>query len=668
MIVNQQKASWIEHKKDESRDFIPVHTLKEETMDIKEYLKEHVLITDGAMGTYYSQCFAGDDTIAEEANIEQPERVVQIHKAYIEQGARLIRTNTFALNKASVSQFKNGGEDYDAYIEKGIRAAVEHARTAAAMCEEDVFIGASIGPVPFWNMEDGGNIENRCNGKTNRDSGTGEIFETDESNEMNENPEDAEYRRNIDIFLEEGVDIFVLETFSSVEPVKMMAAYIKEKCPNAFVIGQFSIQPTGYSQMGRSVERMFAEAAKIKELDCVGLNCNIGVAHMHKYLSRVELPGDKYISALPNCGYPHVVRGKTMYSDSASYYGEGMEKIAALGVNIVGGCCGTTPLYIGEISKRLAETAPVNRAAKPESILPDGKKEFSYPLIEKMNRGEKVIAVELDPPFDENVTKLMEGAYFLKEKGIDMITIADSPMARSRADSLLVAAKLQRDVGVTVLPHFTCRDKNRIAVRSGVLGAYINEIRNLLVVTGDPVGAGDKDNTKAVFDFNSIRMMEFIQHMNEEHFSGEPICIGAALNHNTASVDALIRRMEKKIQAGASFFLTQPIYDDASIERIRLIKERLNTKILCGIMPLVSYRNASFIKNEMPGIYVPDEILNRYHPEMSKAEAEDVAVDICMELMGKMEDVADGWYFMTPFNRVGLIGRLIDGTNSYLMK
>lgn len=601
-------------------------------MQIKEYLKQYRLITDGAMGTYYGKLYAGDGTIAEEANVSHPERIVKIHKEYIEQGAQLLRLNTFALHRAAVASFQNVDQEADAYIKESIRAAVRHGRTASLETGRPVFLAASIGPVP---LEENGNQEEE------------------------RYPGEQEYQRNIDVFLEEGIDIFFLETFSDVEPIRQMAAYIKERCPESFVLGQFSIQPTGYSQMGKSVERIFQEAGKIESLDAVGLNCNIGVSHMYKYLNRVEFPADKFVSALPNCGYPHIVRGMPVYSDSASYYGDGMEKIASLGVNLFGGCCGTTPAYIGEISKRMRGTAPSARK-KTEAVLADGKKEFSYPLIEKMDRGEKVIAVELDPPFDENVTKLMEGAYVIKEKGADLITIADSPMARSRADSLLVSSKLQREVGITVLPHLTCRDRNRIGVRSSILGAYINEIRNLLVVTGDPVGAGDRDNTKGVFDFNSIRMMELIQQMNEEHFAAEPICVGAALNQNAASVDAMIRRMEKKIQAGASFFLTQPIYEEQSIERIRQAKERLNTKILCGIMPLVSYRNASFIRNEMPGIYVPDEVLERYHPDQTKKEAEDVAVELCLELMEKMADVADGWYFMTPFNRVSLIGRLID--------
>lgn len=596
------------------------------SMKLQDYLKEHILVTDGAMGTYYGILYPGEGSVAEDANLKYPERILRIHKEYIAKGAKLLRTNTFALNAASVSQFAMDCQDVEGYIAQSVKAAVSLARRAAAESGEQVFIAADIGPIPQKEDSD---------------------LETEE------------YERMIDLFLELGMDVFVMETFSEVAPVRRMARYIRKKAPEACIIGQFSINPTGYSQMGHSVEHMLRDAANIPELDVCGLNCSIGVTHMLKFLGRMELPVDKYISALPNCGYPHVVRGKTVYSDSVSYYGERMEKIIGLGVNMVGGCCGTTPEYISEIEKRLGDGKPFPRKKILKSN--EGAKGIihSYPIIDKMNEGKKVIAVELDPPFDEDPTRLIEGAFVLKEKGVDMITIADSPMARSRADSLLVASKLKRDVGVTVLPHFTCRDRNRIAVRSSVLGAYMNEIRNMLIITGDPVGPADRDNTKGVFDFNSIRMMEFIRGMNEEHFGREPICIGGAINQNS-SLDALIARTEKKIKAGASFFLSQPLYDKESIDKLKQVKEALHTKILFGIMPLVSYRNAMFIRNEMPGMYVPEEVVNKYRPDMTKEEAEAVAVSVSLELIDYMKDVADGYYFMTPFNRVSLIGRIID--------
>ena len=281
------------------------------------------------------------------------------------------------------------------------------------------------------------------------------------------------------------------------------------------------------------------------------------------------------------------------------------------------------------------------------------------PFMAKLQRGEKVIAVELDPPFNQDAQKLMEGAFQLKQSGVDIITIADSPLARARADSVLLAAKVSAMVDIPVMPHIACRDRNRISMHSTLLGAHINGIRNLMIVTGDPVPSGERDNTKSVFDFNSIRFMEYVKELNQEIFLQDAFSYGGALNQNQANEDQVMKRMQKKIDAGLSWFMTQPIYSDEEVEKLGRMKQELNTKILCGIMPLVSYRNAMFIKNEMPGIQVPDEIVAQYRPDMSRAEAEDVAVRISLSIMEKLEEVADGFYFMTPFNRVSLITRII---------
>lgn len=240
-----------------------------------------------------------------------------------------------------------------------------------------------------------------------------------------------------------------------------------------------------------------------------------------------------------------------------------------------------------------------------------------------------------------------------------MITFADSPMGKARVDSIMMGIKVSNEVGIPVMPHIACRDKNVIAMRAGIMGAYINGIRNFLFVTGDPVPAESRQDISGVFDFNSIKLMQYVNEMNAEHFQEEPICFGGALNYNRPNLDMEIKRMEKKIEAGAKYFLTQPIFSKEDMERIRVIKEKTNTKILCGIMPLISYRNASFIKNEILGIHVPDEILARFTPEMTREEGEAVGVEIAKEVMQELEVVADGFYFMLPFNRVHLVEQIL---------
>ena len=209
------------------------------------------------------------------------------------------------------------------------------------------------------------------------------------------------------------------------------------------------------------------------------------------------------------------------------------------------------------------------------------------------------------------------------------------------------------------MPHICCRDKNKIAIRSQIIGAHINGIRNTLVVTGDPIDRGQADSVKSVYNFHSIRLMEYIKDMNVELFEEEPIVYGGALNYAGKNVSAIVERMKKKVDAGCQYFLTQPIYSKEDMERIAYLKEQVDTKILCGIMPLVSYKNARFIRNEMPGIHVPDEVFAKYHEEMTREEAEEVAVEVSVDIAMKMKDVADGYYFMTPFNRVSLIIKIL---------
>ena len=276
-----------------------------------------------------------------------------------------------------------------------------------------------------------------------------------------------------------------------------------------------------------------------------------------------------------------------------------------------------------------------------------------------MNQGQRVYVVEIDSPFNGKADKFLEAGFQLKENQVDLITISDSPMARPRAESFEMGIYLANQTGARVMPHVCCRDRNVIALRSAILGGYINGIRDMLVITGDPVARDDRGTVSGVFDFNSIKLMEYISNMNTEVFSEEPYFFGGALNYAGVNIEAIVGRMKKKMEAGCSYFLTQPVYSDEDIERVRELKCRTGAKIILGLMPLVSYKNALFMKNEMPGISVPDSIVNQYHPEMSREEAETIAEKVCVEIGKKAMDFADGYYLMTPFNRVTLVNRII---------
>lgn len=595
-------------------------------MDIREYLANNRLITDGAMGTWYDRLTGYKGNLAERANLENPQQIRDIHRAYIEAGAQLIRTNTFAVN----SMFFSADE-----IEEVLKAAWENASQAVSVSGKDVWIAADMGPIDADETKSDGDVE-------------------------------QEYIQLSDYFLRLGAKVFVFETLSDFRYVKRAGSYIKAKCPDAFVVMQFSFNRNGYTRSGMSVRAILSEAASMADMDAVGFNCGVGPLHLYELLKNQSFPEGKYMTVLPNAGYPTELRGRTLYSENVPYYVEMMGRIANLGFDIIGGCCGTTPEHIRGLHHLL-----VNNVKPPKKLMPavystdrqsgcgQEAAEEKTELIQKLERGEKIFVVELDPPFDANDTKLMDGASLLRDIGVDMITLADSPLARPRADSIASAIKMRYTRQMEAMPHISCRDKNVIAHRAQLLGMHMNGLRHALIVTGDPIARGDRESIKSVFNFNSIKLMKYVQTMNQEVFGNRPIYYGGALNHNNGSADNIAARMRLKMEAGAQWFLTQPIYGQDDIDRLRELKEKSGGRIIAGIMPLVSRKNALFIKNEMPGIHVPEHVLEQYEEGMSREAYEDVAAAISVDLMKRLEDVCDGYYMMTPFNRAALIKRII---------
>lgn len=593
-------------------------------MKIREYLKKHKILADGAMGTYYAMLHNGE--VSEFANRENPREVEKIHLAYLKAGANLLVTNTFAANEQNTGYTK---QEVKECILQGIKIA-KHAIEQSG--RKDVFLAGDVGPIQ-------------------------ELGECSEEEIL------KQYKRTIDLYLQEELPVILFETFSSLYYVKPLVEYIREKNTEVFVIVSICVNKNGYTPAGLSGRRLLEELVDMDTVDACGLNCGIGSGHMLQIVEEwQDLFTQKYTMIMPNAGYPEQLRNRMVFLDNGSYFADNMNKIAEYNIAMLGGCCGTTPDYIFRLAKQL-DFAPVEIRARES----EGENENKIPAVpkkknaflEKLNSGKKVVAVELDPPYDANYEKVMECTMHLQGCNVDMITIADSPMGRSRIDSILMSAKIAQETGMPVMPHVACRDKNMIAMRSGILGAYIHKIRNLLLVTGDPVPNVSRNVTTSVFDYHSIRLMQFVKEMNEEHFAEDPIVYGGALNYGRGKIETIAKRMQQKIDAGCSYFLTQPIYAKEDMERIRALKERVDTKILCGIMPLVSYRNANFIKNEMTGINVPDEIIARYHPDMSKEEAEIVGAQIASEIIEQISDIADGYYFMLPFNRVSLMDKIV---------
>lgn len=590
-------------------------------MNIREYLKKSKLIADGSFGTYYSQKYKTVD-IPEYANITASQRISEIHTEYINSGARLIRTNTFASNTYSL----------DCSIEQvkeNIKAAYKIAKEAVDKSGKEIFIAGNIGPVPAVFQPD---------------------FEAVEE----------EYYQIAKTFIDEGADILCFETFTQSEHIMPAIKRIKEEC-NPFIIVQFCVNQYGYSEAGESAERLVSETAFSKCVDAVGLNCGVGPAHMQQILSRINLNNNCFVTAMPNAGYPLLVRNRVKYADNPIYFASKVNDMALLGADIIGGCCGTTPDYIREVAKTVDLTPTVKSdetSANNENEKPVIKKSF-FRNADGTIKDKKLIAVELAPPFGADDKKLLEAAHMLKGLGVDVLTFPDSPSGRTRIDSVLMAQKVKNETGFDVMPHICCRDKNAIAMRSTFLGASINGINNFLIITGDPIPVMARQVVKSVFNFDSVGLMRIADEMNSEALKDSPLTYGGAINQSRRRIESEIKRVQKKMEAGAEFFLTQPVFTAEDAERLRRVKEETGARILCGIMPLVSRKNALFMKNEISGVNVTDEVIERYPENTDREDGENVGVELAKEMIAATRDFADGYYFSFPFNRTYLLKRII---------
>ena len=582
-------------------------------MDIREHLKEHILIADGSFGTYYAEKYRTEES-PELANTLHPERVRAIHREYIAAGAELIRTNTFASNTLVLKMPRES-------VSENISAAADIALECAG---DSVFAAGDIGEM------------------------------------RGVSPENAaeEYVRAAEIFLGKGIYIINFESFSDTASLLPAIEKLRGRYgSDVFIMASFCVDRYGSSPSGRSAGRLMSEAAGFA--DCVGLNCGVGPVHMRGVLKSVSLPEKVFLSALPNSGYPVMSRNQISFGNAAGYFGDKMGELAETGVNIVGGCCGTDPSYIKKTAEKLKGAYPANRAVSEKS----GAKKtvhsgFIYGADGKL-RKDKLIAAELVPPLDGDDEKLMESAHFLKNAGADVLTFPDSPSGRTRADSVLMAAKVRRETGMEVMPHICCRDKNALAIRSALMGAHINDIGNALMITGDPVPASARQSVKSVFNFDSVGLLKIASELNLDMFSERPICCGGAVNQNRRNIENEILRVKKKMAAGAEFFMSQPVFTAEDAERLRRIKTETGAFLLCGIMPLVSRRNALFMKNEISGVNVTDEIIARYPENGSKEEGEAAGIALAKEVIHMVEDFADGYYFTFPFNRVHMLPAIL---------
>ena len=548
--------------------------------DVREILKKRPLLFDGGMGTYYK---AKPGQECEQANLLDPDGILTVHRAYLEAGADAIKTNTFGLPRMAAAQ----NPMWEAMADEGWKLAAQ----AAAKTSAAVF--ADLGPAPDTEALPAAQI----------------------------------YTALAERFAALGAKNFLFETLSSDAGVAEAARQIKEAVPDAFVLVSFAVLPDGYTREGRHCAELVRSMTACGAVDAVGLNCVSAPGAMRalvQQLGETKLP----LAVMPNAGYPVVTRTRVQYQGRPEYFARELARLAAEGVRILGGCCGTTPAHIAALRAALdalpetlpaAPAAAVSTAAKPEVEKDDA-------FLRKLNTGKKVIAIELDSPKDADLTGYLDGARRLQAAGADLLTIADCPIARARMDSSLVACRVHR-----------------------------------LAITGDPIPTAERDEVKNVYQFNSRKLAQYIVSLaGEGREMPSPLTVFGALNLNARNFDVELRRAQEKLQNGMSGFLTQPVLSAQAVVNLKKTRETLGekAKILAGIMPVVSQRNAIFMENEVNGIHVDAEIIERF-AGLDRAQGEELGLEVSVKAAQAAAPYADGFYLMTPFNRIALMERLI---------
>lgn len=580
-------------------------------MQFIEKLRQKTVLFDGAMGTWYAQQTGKALQNCERANLEDADTILEIHKAYIKAGCDAIKTNTFGANPRSL---ECDMETALHILQQGWKLAQQ------AAAGKDITVFADIGPIPAG--------------------------ETDAM---------PIYQAMIDAFLAQGAQYFLLETFGNTEELPAICAYLKKKASQSFVLTSFAVRPDGFSRDGVPVRKLYETMCADANTDAVGLNCVSGPAHLRRLIAGLP-QSDKPLAVMPNAGYPTVVGRQTYFGVDAVYFGKGLAELAQAGAAIVGGCCGTNPDCIRQAHLQLQYSVSHTEAVPPKT---QDTKPAPNPnrLLQKMQAGKRVIAVELDPPINADIRAFLAGAKALQEAGADAITIADCPVSRARADSSLLACKLKRELDIDPIPHMTCRDRNLNATKALLLGLNMEGVNNVLVVTGDPIPTADRDEIKSVYNFNSPKLARFINDL-EPDLSYGPFQVFGALNLNAKNFEAQLNYAKLKIEHGVSGFLTQPVHSEQALENLKLAHQTLNAKILGGLMPIVSHRNACFMNNEIAGISVSEEIVKQYEG-LDRAQAEELAYRITLQIAHEMQAFVDGYYMITPFMRTELMCRIL---------
>ncbi|MGA2353257.1 MAG: bifunctional homocysteine S-methyltransferase/methylenetetrahydrofolate reductase [Terriglobales bacterium] len=595
-----------------------------------ERLKRAPVLCDGAMGTLLYAKGIFINRSYDELNLSQPELIRGVHHDYLHAGAEIIETNTFGGNSFRLARHSMTDRVREINL-AGARVAREAAKSF------DVWVAGSMGPL-------GVRIEPL--GKTSFEEAR------------------TAFREQAAALVEGGVDLLMLETFGYVEELHQAVLACRDVDAKIPIVAQVTIDEDGNCLDGSDPE---AFAARLTEwnIDVLGINCSVGPVAMLDAIERVRAATSLPLAAQPNAGMPRSVEGRNIYLCSPEYMASYTRKFVAAGVQLIGGCCGTTPDHIRAMKSALRVGEARGKTAVTEAIH-SGKTTLAPPTIPMAERsrlgariaaGEFVTMVEIVPPKGIDIRKEIEGAKFVKSVGVDAINIPDSPRASARMSNQALSLLMQQEVGIEAILHYTCRDRNVLGIQSDLLGAAATGIRNLICITGDPPKMGNYPDATAVFDVDAIGLVNIVHNLNRGlDLGGNPIgagtsfVIGVGANPGLPNLDEEIRRFEYKVQAGAEYVVTQPVFDLNLLEKFLRRIEHCRIPLIAGIWPLVSARNAEFMKNELR-VSVPDEILNRMTRAASPQAAREEGVAIAREMLGALRDRVQGAQISAPQGR-----------------
>ena len=614
--------------------------------DLLSRLKQGPVLCDGAMGTllyangvFINKCY-------DELNLTHPDMLRSIHQEYLNAGAEVIETNTFGGNSFRLTRHGLADKVHEINL-RGAQLTREAADSFNQKKGGDVLVAGSVGPL---------GIRIEPLGKTSRE-------EARES-----------FRQQIAALVDGGIDFIMLETFGYLEELHQAVLAAREAAPDKLIVAQVTIDEDGNCLDGASPETF---VAKLDEwgVDVIGCNCSVGPVAMLEAIERIRRNTDRPLSAQPNAGVPRSIEGRNIYLCSPEYMASYARKFVGAGVGLVGGCCGTTPEHIKAMKAALRMNDAKGRTATFR-VVSERKRESSItppPLAQRSNLGRKLAAgefvtmVEIVPPKGVDFRKEVEGAKFLKTSGIDAINIPDSPRASARMSNLALCTLVQQQAGIETVLHFTCRDRNVLSMQSELLGCYTIGMHNLICITGDPPKMGNYPDATAVFDVDAIGLVNIVHNLNfgldiggNPIGSGTKFVIGVGANPGIVNIDEEVRRFEYKVEAGADFAVTQPVFDVALLEQFLRRVEHHRIPVLAGIWPLTSVRNAEFMKNELR-VSVPDSILERMAKAPNAEAARAEGIQIAREMLRQVRGLVQGAQVAAPLGRYSSAIEVLDG-------